>query len=79
MPRNRPVGRPRFGKKVLSGAARVAAHAAEQRAAGKKRISVWVSKDLIDRLHNFAERQGVPISRAIEDAFENLIDKEKAR
>lgn len=74
MPPSR-VGRPRLGKKVMTGAERVAAHAEQQRVAGRKRLSVWISEEAIVDLRKIAIVQGASIS----EALERLIRQEKSR
>jgi hypothetical protein len=74
--RLKKVGRPRLGKRALSGAQRVAAYTNVQREAGKQRISVWIDvKDLSD-----LKAQAAFLNTSLGGAIEMLIrNKEKAR
>jgi hypothetical protein len=63
-PKRKP-GRPRLGKKPMTAAERVAAHAAAARAAGKRRLSAWLDPDVYADLQEFAEIRGIPIADAI--------------
>lgn len=68
------VGRPRLGKRALSGAQRVAAFADAQRAEGKKRLSVWISEKADADLRAIARLQGLSVG----DALEQVIAKAKS-
>jgi hypothetical protein len=69
------VGRPRIGKKIMTGAERVAAHAEQQRASGRNRLSVWILKEAIIDLREIAEAQGASVS----EALERIIRQAKSR
>lgn len=73
MPR---VGRPRLGKRALSGAQRVAAHGQAQRAAGKQRISVWIHARDLSAIKAYAAALNMSLGGVIEMLIR---EKEKAR
>jgi len=63
-PKRKP-GRPRLGKKPMTPAERVAAHAAAARAAGKRRLSAWLDPEVYADLQEFAENREFSIADAI--------------
>jgi hypothetical protein len=65
MAAKRKPGRPRLGAKPLTPAERVANYDAAARAAGKRRLSVWIDAAVLDALHEYAGEHGVSLAETV--------------